>query len=203
MVGSSALLEKKAFTGSSAALGRGNGSRVNALFKVCCTFDGHNILLSLALLLLRWPDSALCVQGGTKQLKKAAAPAKKAVAPAKKAIATPIKKAVPKKSVGTQKVGRKGSKSTGAKMDTRHSRRQSPCIAIRARDEDYSSIIRLQPHSCSPSTYQLHFAVVMDDAQVRHCGCQTLRGLNGWTALCQETGASTPLAWPSPQSTCR
>ena len=42
------------------------------------------------------------VQGGTKQLKKAAAPVKKAVA-------TPIKKAVPKKSVGTQRVGKKGT----------------------------------------------------------------------------------------------
>ncbi|KAK9908191.1 hypothetical protein WJX75_003991 [Coccomyxa subellipsoidea] len=74
MVGSSALLHRQAFCGSSSALGRGNGSRLNAFFK-----------------------------GGTKQLKKA-------TAPAKKAIATPIKKAVPKTSVGTQRVGkRKGS----------------------------------------------------------------------------------------------
>ncbi|BDA44939.1 Chlorophyll a-b binding protein CP29 [Coccomyxa sp. Obi] len=73
MVGSSALLQRKAFCGSSSALGRSNGSRLNALFK-----------------------------GGTKQLKKAAAPVKKAVA-------TPIKKAVPKKSVGTQRVGKKGT----------------------------------------------------------------------------------------------
>ena len=44
-----------------------------------------------------------CCQGGTKQLKKA-------TAPAKKAVATPIKKAVPKTSVGTKSVGkRKGS----------------------------------------------------------------------------------------------
>jgi hypothetical protein len=57
-----------------------------------------------------------CAQGGTKQLKKAAAPAKKAAAPVKKAISAPIKKAVPKTSVGTQKIGKKGKKASGGTM---------------------------------------------------------------------------------------
>ncbi len=46
-------------------------------------------------------------QGGTKQLRKA-------TAPVKRAVATPIKKAVPKTSVGTQRVGKRKGSGGGA-----------------------------------------------------------------------------------------
>ncbi|CAK0784280.1 Chlorophyll a-b binding protein CP29.1, chloroplastic [Coccomyxa viridis] len=79
MVGSSAL--PNVFMGSSASLGRGNGTRVNALFK-----------------------------GGTKQLKKAAQQPKKAASKA----ASPLKKAVPKSSVGTKRIGKRSGGGSGS-----------------------------------------------------------------------------------------
>ena len=157
MVGSSALLQQRAFCGSTSALGRSNGSRISAFFKVRPTLHhspGMHERHAPPHYMLVWGK-----QGGTKELKKAAAPVKKAAPSIKKAIAAPIKKAVPKESVGTQKVG---TKRTGRKSGGEFPVPCSPC--------------------CPPS---MMACPIDSHAQVTPCGCPTLSGQRGSMAACQ------------------
>ena len=128
----------------------------------------------------------------------------------RKAVAAPIKKAVPKRSVGTQKVGTKrfggGRKQTG---DFPRGNKPLACTLItldctltmhygRARTMHDMPAAHGAPARRQPSTRAVCWAQA-----AMPCGSQTQSGRRGWTAPCQATGALTPWASPSPPSTCR